>query len=184
MMSASGSCRTACARSLYVDLLQDLSVRMSASGSCRTSCARSLYEDLLRNFTSISRHRHARSLQKVALRNQKSQLYLHSARLTRTISAEGFALRNQKNAISPAFRALDMHDLRRGLHFEIKKRTFTCIRRTRHARSRQRVHMVIRNAALATQKCNPSQELSPSTSKHRIHGVDSLRLPRKAQSFE
>ena len=73
MMSASGSCRTSCARSLYEDLLhkislsgclqqdpvgplvqdlsgslvQDLSVRMSASGSCRTSCARSLYEDLL-----------------------------------------------------------------------------------------------------------------------------------------
>ena len=66
MMSASGSCRTSCARSLYEDLLckislsgclhqdpvgplvQDLSVRMPASGYRRTSCARSLYEGLLR----------------------------------------------------------------------------------------------------------------------------------------
>ena len=74
MMSASGSCRTSCARSLFVDLLcklslsgslhqdpvgplvkisvcgslvQDLSGMMSASGSCRTSCARSLSADLL-----------------------------------------------------------------------------------------------------------------------------------------
>ena len=62
MMSASGSCRTSCARSLYEDLcarsllckisvcgslVQDLSVMISASGSCRTSGARSLSADLL-----------------------------------------------------------------------------------------------------------------------------------------
>ena len=37
---------------------------------------------------------------------------------------------------------------------------------------------------LKFQKCNPSQELSPWTSKHSIHGADPLRLPRKRQSFE
>ena len=145
--------RISCARSLWL---------MSASGSCRTTCARSLYEDLLckislsgclhqdsvgprtsyrnRNFTSISRDGHALSPQRVALRNRKSQFHLHSAHLTRTISAEGCTSKPKK-AISPAFRALDTHDLRRGLHFEIKKHNFTCIPRTRHARSPQRVHV-------------------------------------------
>ena len=93
-----------------------------------------------RNFTCIPRTRHARSPQKVALRNPKSQFHLHSAHSTRTISAEG-STSNSENAISPAFRALDTHDLRRGLHFEIQKRNFTCIPRTRHARSPQRVHI-------------------------------------------
>ena len=103
--------------------MQDLSVRMSASGFCRTSCARSLYEIRNRNFTSISRDGHARSPQRVALRNPKSQFHLHSAHLTRTISAEGCTSKPQKT-ISPAFRALDTHDLRRALHFEIKKIKF------------------------------------------------------------
>ena len=87
-------------------LVQDLSVMMSASGSCRTSCARSVYEIRNRNFTSISRDGHARSPQRVALRNPKSQFHLHSAHSTRTISAEGCTSK-PKNAISPAFRALD-----------------------------------------------------------------------------
>ena len=59
-------------------------------------------------------------------------------RRTRTISAEGCTSKSEI-AISPAFRALDTHDLRRGLHFEIQKRNFTCIPRTRHARSPQKV---------------------------------------------
>ena len=158
--------------------MQDLSVRMSAAGSCRTTCARSLHqcirisagplvEDSLpdyanatlpaframdardlgrgwrfeirnRNFTSISRDGHARSPQRVALGNQKSQLYQHFARWTRTISAEGCASKSEI-ATLPAFRALDTHDLCRGLHLETKKHNFTCIPRTRHARSRQRV---------------------------------------------
>ena len=132
--------------------MQDLSVRMSASGSCRTSCAKSLYEMRNRNFTSISRDGHTRSPQRVALRNPKSQFHLHSARWTRTISAEGCTSKSDI-AISPAFRALDTHDLRRGLHFEIKKHNFTCIPRTRHARSPQRVHIskpCLRSTAPAT----------------------------------
>ena len=143
--------------------MQDLSVRMSASGSCRTSCARSLSTDLLckisrhaldthdlrrglhfetkkSNFTCIPRTRHARSPQRVALGNQKTQFHLHSAHLTRTISAEGCTSKPKK-AISLAFRALDTHDLRRGLHLEIKKNNFTCIPCTRHARSPQRAHI-------------------------------------------
>ena len=67
-----------------------------------------------RNFTSISRDGHARSPQKVALRNQKS-------------------------CTLPAFRAIDTHDLRRRLHFEIRNHNFTDISHDGHARSPQRV---------------------------------------------
>ena len=282
MMSASGSCGTSCARSLYVDLL----CKISLSGSLHQDPVGPLVQDLCmkseiatlpafratdthdlrrglhfeirnRNFTCIPRTRHARSPQKVALRNPKSQFHLHSAHSTRTISAEGCTSKS-KNAISPAFRALDTHDLRRGLHFEIRNRNFTCIPRTRHARSPQKVALrnpktqfhlhsahstrtisaegctsksknaispafraldthdlrrgfTFRNHAsevlrlprnheprsyeilhwprkrilkLKLQKCSPSQELSPLTSKYRIHGADSLHLPRKTQSFE
>ena len=63
---------------------------------------------------------------------------LHFARSTRTISAEGCAGTGQI-ALSPAFRALNTHDLRRGLRAHGTNRTLACISRTRHARSPQRV---------------------------------------------
>ena len=55
-----------------------------------------------------------------------------------TISAEGCAGEVQ-NALSPALRALDTHDLRRELRRTNPKRTLTCISRPRHARSLQMV---------------------------------------------
>ena len=63
---------------------------------------------------------------------------LHFARSTRTISAEGCVGTGQI-ALSPAFRALDTHDLRRGLRAHGTNRTLACISQTRHARSPQRV---------------------------------------------
>ena len=89
---------------------------------------------------------------------------LHFARSTRAISAEGCAGTGQI-ALSPAFRALDTHDLRRGwcagtgqialspafraldthdlrrrvVRAHGTNRTLACISRTRHARSPQRV---------------------------------------------
>ena len=45
----------------------------------------------------------------------------------------------QSRQCSPAFRALDTHDLRRGLRAHGTNRTLACISRTRHARSPQRV---------------------------------------------
>ena len=63
---------------------------------------------------------------------------LHFARSTRTISAEGCVGTGQI-ALSPAFRALDTHDLRRGLRAHGTNRTLACISHTRHARSPQRV---------------------------------------------
>ena len=145
-MSASGSCRTSCTRSLYEDLLckvsvsrspqldylcrisvcgslvQDLSGMMSASGSSRTSCARSLYGDLLCKI-SLSGCLHQDSVgplvQDLCMKSEVATL--------------------------PAFRAMDTHDLRRGLHFEIRNRNFTCIPRTWHARSPQRVAIRNRN---------------------------------------
>ena len=81
---------------------------------------------------AISRPRRARSPQSVARDQSKTQSRLHFAPSPRTISAEGCPL-------SPAFRALDTHDLRRGLRATNPKRNLTCISRPRHARSPQRV---------------------------------------------
>ena len=86
----------------------------------------------------ISRARHARSPQRVARARDKSHSRLRFAHSTRTISAEGCARMGQI-ALSPAFRALDTHDLRRGLRAHGTNRTLACISRTRHARSPQRV---------------------------------------------
>ena len=57
---------------------------------------------------------------------------------TRGISAEGCA-HTGHIALSPAFRALDMQDLRRGLRAHRPNRTLAYISRARHARSPQRV---------------------------------------------
>ena len=189
-------CQDLCIRILYDhlckisvcgSLVQDLSGVMSASGSsrtCRISCARSLYEIRHRNFTSISRDGHARSPQTVALRNPKSQFHLHSAHLTRTISAQGCASKPKK-AISPAFRALDTHDLRRGFTFRNHASEVLRLPRNHEPRSYEILHWPHKSIPkLQFQKCNPSQELSPLTSNYRIHGADSLHLPRKTQSFE
>ena len=86
----------------------------------------------------ISRTRHARSPQRVARAPDKSHSGLHFAHLTRTISAEGCARMGQI-ALSPAFRALDTRDLRRGLRAHGTNRILACISHTRHARSPQRV---------------------------------------------
>ena len=91
-----------------------------------------------RTLACISRTRHARSPQRVARAAGKSHSRLHFAHSTRTISAEGCA-RSRRIALSPAFRALDTHDLRRGLRGHPAHRTLACISRTRHARSPQRV---------------------------------------------
>ena len=68
----------------------------------------------------------------------ESRQCLHFARSTRTISAEGCA-RTGQIALSPAFRSLDTHDLRRGLRTDRTNRALACISRTRRARSPQRV---------------------------------------------
>ena len=91
-----------------------------------------------RTLACISRTRHARSPQRVARAAGKSHSGLHFAHSTRTISAEGCA-GTRHIALSPEFRALDTHDLRRGLRGHPAHRTLTCISRTRHARSPQRV---------------------------------------------
>ena len=95
-----------------------------------------------RTLACISRTRHARSPQRVARAAGKSHSRLHFAHSTRTISAEGCA-GSRQIALSPAFRALDTHDLRRGLHGQPANRTLACISRTRHARSPQRVALSV-----------------------------------------
>ena len=91
-----------------------------------------------RTLACISHTRHARSPQRVARTPGESHSRLHFAHSTRTISAEGCA-GTRRIALSPAFRALDTHDLRRGLRGHPANRTLACISRTRHARSPQRV---------------------------------------------
>ena len=86
----------------------------------------------------ISRTRRARSPQRVARAADERHSRLHFAHSTRAISAEGCA-RSQRTALSPAFRALDTHDLRRGLRAQPTSGTLACISRTRRARSPQRV---------------------------------------------
>ena len=81
-----------------------------------------------RNLTCISRPRHARSPQKVARDQAKTQSHLHFAPSTRTISANG-CVGPSKNAISPAFRALDTHNLRRRLRAINQKCNLSCVSR-------------------------------------------------------
>ena len=208
-MSPSGSSRTSCARSLYEDLL----CKISLSGCLHQDPVGSLVQELCmksdiatlpaframdthdlrrrlhfeirnRNFTCILRTWHARSPHRVALRNQKKQFHLHSAHSTRMISAEGCASK-PKNTISPAFRALDTHDLCRGFTFRNHASEVLRLPRNHEPRSYEILHWPRKSIPkLQFQKCNPSQELSPLTSKYRIHGADSLHLPRKTQSFE
>ena len=117
--------------------------RVALSPAFRALDTHDLHRGLCGNFTNralacISRTRHIRSPQRVARAWDKSQSRLHFAHSTRTISAEGCADMGQ-NALSPAFRAFDTHDLRRGLRAHGTIRTLACISRTRHARSPQRV---------------------------------------------
>ena len=197
--------RTTCARSLH----QDLPCKISLSGSlhqglCRTTCRRPPsrlnlrrglhFEIRNRNFTSISRDGHTRSPQRVALRNQKSQLHQHFVRWTRTISAEG-CISNSEIATLSAFLAMDTHDLRRRLHFETKNATLKYLHSAHstrtisaegsHFKTMLQKHSACREImSRGHTKCCTSQDLSPLTSKYRIHGADSLPLPRKTQSFE
>ena len=81
--------RISCARliSLAGSLHQDL---------CRSTCRRPPSRLRKRNVTSVPRDGHARSAQRVALGNQKMQLYQHFAQWTRTIFAKGCTSKTQK----------------------------------------------------------------------------------------
>ena len=76
-------------------------------------------------------------------------------------------------ALSPAFRALDTHDLRRGLRAHGTNRTLACISRARHARSPQRVarawvkshsrlHFAHSTGTISAEGCAPSLQTSVS----------------------
>ena len=97
---------------------------------------------------------------------------------TRTISAEGCTSKSENATLMPAFRALDTHDPRKGFIFRNHASEVLRLPRNQEPRSYEMLHwprkIILK---LKFQKCKPSQELSPSTSKHRIHGANSLRLP-------
>ena len=133
-----------------------------------------------RTLAYISRTRHARSPQRVARAAGKSHSRLHFAHSTRTISAEGCALISQI-ALSPAFRALDTHDLRRGLRAQPPNRTLACISRARHARSPQRLRADRTNRTLAcvsrTRHARSLQRIARAAGarRSRLHFAHSTR---------
>ena len=123
-------------------------------------------------------------LRRVVLRNQKSQLYQHSAHPTRRISAESCTSKSEI-ATLPASRALDTRGLRRRFTFQNHASEVLRLPRNHEPRSYEMLRWPRKSILkLKFQKCNPSQELSPLTAKYRIHGADSLHLPRKTQSLE
>ena len=119
--------------------------QFSSSSSPDTSRTKVVLQSCQRS--PAFRARHARSPQRVARAPDKSHSSLHFAHSTRTISAEGSTrtisaegcARMGQIALSPAFRALDTRDLRRGLRAHGTNRALACISRTRHTRSPQRV---------------------------------------------
>ena len=138
-----------------------------------------------RTLACISRTRHARSPQRVARTAGKSHSRLHFAHSTRTISAEGCARRRQI-ALSPAFRALDTHDLRRGLRAQPANRTLACISRTRHARSPQRVeraagkshsrlHFAHSTRTISAEGCARTGQIALSPAFRALHTHDLRR---------
>ena len=111
--------------------------QFSASSSTDCSAYLKLYYKVASSLTSS--HLPAPQIPRVLkLYYKVASARLHFARSTRTISAEGCAGTGQI-ALSPAFRALDTHDLRRGLRTHGTNRALACISRARHARSPQRV---------------------------------------------
>ena len=101
-----------------------------------------------------------RLLRVLKLYHKVASARLHFARSTRTISAEGCAGTGQI-ALSPAFRALDTHDLRRGLRAHGANRTLACISRTRHARSPQRVARQVSKTSVSYETSSKSQAETP-----------------------
>ena len=113
-------------------------VQSSVSSNTHDLCRGPRAHRINRTLACVSRTPRARSPQRVAREQVKSHSRLHFAHSTRTISAEGCAGTGQI-ALSPAFRALDAHDLRRGLRARRSNRTLACISRTRRVRSPQGV---------------------------------------------
>ena len=86
------------------------------------------------DFTTVSRDRHVRSYERVALSTAKSQFYYSFARSTRTILRKGSSSPG-KIAILLQFRAFDTYDLTKGLIQLRQDRNFTTVSRDRHVRS-------------------------------------------------
>ena len=150
--------------------MQDLSVRMSASGSCRTTCARSLHQELLCKISlSGSLHQHfarwTRDLRGGLHFEIRKRNFTSISRDGLARSPQGFAVRNQKRNL-PAFRAIDARNLFGNQKTQLYQK-FRTLDTHGHPRSPQRVHLskpcfrstalatkslaeVIRNAALAT----------------------------------
>ena len=135
-----------------------------------------------RTLACISRTRHARSPQRVARAQTQSHSRLHFAHSTRTISTEGCA-GTDSIALSPAFRALDTHSLRRGLRGHRLNRTLACISRTRHAQSPQRVARAPDKSHSRLHFAHSTRTISAEGRAHRTHrALACISFTRRAQS--
>ena len=142
----------------------------------------------------VSHAPHARSPQRVARAQTQSHSRQHFAHSTRTISAEGCA-RTDPIALSPAFRTLDTHDLRRGLRVHRPNRSLACISRTRHARSPQqviiapaqtqshsRLHFAHSTRTISAEGCARRDPVALSPAFHALHTHDLRRGLRAPQT--
>ena len=92
-----------------------------------------------RNFTTVSRDRHARAYERVHRAGKKLSNYYSFARWTRTILRKGSS-GSGKIAILLQFRAIDTYDLTKGFIGQVKNCQITTVSCDRHARSYERVH--------------------------------------------
>ena len=90
------------------------------------------------DFTTVSRDRHVRSYERVALSTARSQFYYSFARSTRTILRKGSSS-SGKIAILLQFRAIDTYDLTKEFIGQVKNRQITTVSRDGHVRSYERV---------------------------------------------
>ena len=107
------------------------------------------------NFTSILLDGCTRSPQRVALGNWKCENHLHQhvAQSTRTIPTEGCPSKSD-SATLPAFRALHVHDLHRGLPFQ--NHVSGVLHLTHDSKSYEMLHWS-RKSILKLKNCNPSR---------------------------
>ena len=201
------SCRTTCARSLYSDsfgplvsscgtgpLVQDLCIRIlqdSARSPSQDLCVRILLDHLHQDLVN-------EQILQDFLENWRSGLpkgasYARRPRKLKMRYMWDFPENWESGAPKRAFcarlpRKLKFHTGRRPWKWKhVPVSEVLRLPRNHDPRSYEMLRWPRKLILKFTlQKCNrnPSQESSPSTSKHGIHGADFPQLPRKTQSFE
>ena len=188
----SGSCRTTSARSLS----QDLCVRILLGHLHQDLVNEQILRDFLEKWrTGLPKGAsYARLPRKLKIRSSKTSVLCETSPKTENPELQNERLMRDflENWSSGLPKRAFCARLPRKLKSRTSKTSVLCetstvlrLPRNHDLRSYEMLHLPRRLILkLKFQKCNHSQESSPSTSKHSIHGADSLRLSRKTQSFE